>query len=201
MQKIFSSKSGWLFSLTGLILVNVLASFWPLRFDLTSEGRYTLSAPVRKMLGNIHDEVRIDIYLQGNLKSGLRKLKNSTEALLQEFNDYAHGNIKYRFVDPVAGGDDSVRMKILDSLSRLLKDTVEGSQLPLMRCAMMDAVVSVVLASALTIIFCETPIRNPPVISLLKTNLSSLFMCAQHWRMKSFFTMSCSLPISIKRDK
>ena len=61
------------------------------------------------MLGNIHDEVRIDIYLQGNLKSGLRKLKNSTEALLQEFNDYADGNIQYRFVDPVAGGDDSSR--------------------------------------------------------------------------------------------
>ena len=119
MQKIFSSKSGWLFSLTGLILVNVLASFWPLRFDLTSEGRYTLSAPVRKMLGNIHDEVRVDIYLQGNLKSGLRKLKNSTEAILQEFNDYANGNIQYRFVDPVAGGDDSTRLKILDSLSRM----------------------------------------------------------------------------------
>src|SRR6185312_8826999 len=119
MQKIFSSKSGWFFLLIGLILVNVLASFWPLRLDLTSENRYTLSRPVKKMLGNIHDEVRIDIYLQGNLKSGLRKLKNSTEALLQEFNDYAHGNIKYRFVDPVAGGDDSARMKILDSLSRM----------------------------------------------------------------------------------
>lgn len=119
MQKIFSSKSGWFFLLIGLILVNILASFWPLRLDLTSEKRYTLSAPVKKMLGNIHDQVRIDIYLQGNLKSGLRKLKNSTEAMLQEFNDYADGNIRYRFVDPVAGGDDSARMLILDSLSRM----------------------------------------------------------------------------------
>ena len=44
MQKIFSSKSGWFFLLIGLILVNILASFWPLRFDLTSEKRYTLSS-------------------------------------------------------------------------------------------------------------------------------------------------------------
>ncbi|HEY4154584.1 MAG TPA: gliding motility-associated ABC transporter substrate-binding protein GldG, partial [Puia sp.] len=119
MHKIFSSKSGWFFLLIGLILVNILASYWPLRFDLSSEKRYSLSAPVKKMLGNIHDEVRIDIYLQGNLKQGLRKLRNSTEALLQEFNDYADGNIHYRFVDPVAGGDDSTRAMILDSLRRM----------------------------------------------------------------------------------
>jgi gliding-associated putative ABC transporter substrate-binding component GldG len=119
MQKIFFSKWGWFFLLIGLLLVNILASFWPLRFDLTSEKRYTLSEPVKQMLGRIHDEVRVDIYLQGNLKSGLRKLKNSTEAILQEFNDYADGNIKYRFVDPVAGADDSTRMTIMDSLSRM----------------------------------------------------------------------------------
>ncbi|HVU83300.1 MAG TPA: gliding motility-associated ABC transporter substrate-binding protein GldG [Puia sp.] len=119
MQKIFFSKWGWFFLLIGLLLVNILASFWPLRFDLTSEKRYTLSEPVKQMLGRIHDEVRVDIYLQGNLKSGLRKLKNSTEAILQEFNDYADGNIKYRFVDPVTGADDSTRMTIMDSLSRM----------------------------------------------------------------------------------
>jgi gliding-associated putative ABC transporter substrate-binding component GldG len=119
MHKIFTSKSGWFYLLIVVILVNILASFWSLRFDLTSEKRYTLSAPVKQMLKHIHHEVNIDIYLQGNLKSGLRKLRNNTEALLQEFNDYADGNIHYRFVDPVAGGDDSTRTMILDSLSRM----------------------------------------------------------------------------------
>lgn len=119
MHKIFSSKPGWFYLLIVLLLVNILASFWPLRFDLTNEKRYTLSAPVKQMLQHIHDEVNIDIYLQGNLKSGLRKLSNSTEALLQEFNDYADGNIHYRFVDPVAGGDDTTRAMMLDSLSRM----------------------------------------------------------------------------------
>jgi gliding-associated putative ABC transporter substrate-binding component GldG len=119
MRKIFYSKSGWFYLLVLLVLVNIGASFIPLRFDLTSEKRYTLSAPVKRMLRGIHDEVNIDVYLQGNLKSGLRKLRNSTEALLQEFNDYADGNIHYRFIDPVAGGDDSSRGMILDSLSRM----------------------------------------------------------------------------------
>jgi len=119
MQKIFSSKSGWFYLLIVLLVINIGASFWSLRFDLSSEKKYTLSAPVKQMLRNVHDEVNIDIYLQGNLKSGLRKLRNSTEALLQDFNDYADGNIHYRFVDPVAGGDDTTRAMILDSLSRM----------------------------------------------------------------------------------
>ena len=71
------------------------------------------------MLGRIHDQVNIDILLEGNLKSGLRKLRNSTEDLLQEFNEYADGNIHYRLIDPVAGGDDTSRAIILDSLSKM----------------------------------------------------------------------------------
>jgi ABC-2 type transport system permease protein len=49
----------------------------------------------------------------------LRKLRNSTEALLQEFNEYADGNIQFRFIDPVAGGDDTSRAILLDSLAKM----------------------------------------------------------------------------------
>ncbi|HCL83797.1 MAG TPA: gliding motility-associated ABC transporter substrate-binding protein GldG, partial [Chitinophagaceae bacterium] len=86
---------------------------------MTSEKRFTLTAPVKRMLGRVHDQVNIDILLEGNLKSGLRKLRNSTEAILQEFNEYAGGNIHYRLIDPVADGDDSTRALILDSLARM----------------------------------------------------------------------------------
>src|ERR1035438_7909711 len=109
MQKLFNSGFGWLYLLIGIILLNILASHINIRYDMTSEKRYTLSKPVKIMLGSIHEPVNIDILLEGNLKSGLRKLRNSTEALLQEFNEYADGNINYRLVDPVAGGDDSSR--------------------------------------------------------------------------------------------
>jgi ABC-2 type transport system permease protein len=119
MQKLFNSGFGWLYLLIGIILLNILASHINIRYDMTSEKRYTLSKPVKIMLGSIHEPVNIDILLEGNLKSGLRKLRNSTEALLQEFNEYADGNINYRLVDPVAGGDDSSRAIILDSLAKM----------------------------------------------------------------------------------
>lgn len=119
MRKLSNARFGWFYLLIGVILLNILASYFNIRYDMTSEKRYTLTRPVKNMLGRIHEQVNIDILLEGNLKSGLRKLRNSTEALLQEFNEYADGNIHYRLIDPVAGGDDTSRAIILDSLAKM----------------------------------------------------------------------------------
>ena len=119
IKRLFNKKFGWLYLLICTVLVNVIASFFNLRFDMTSEKRFTLTLPVREMLRRVHDQIDIDILLEGNLKSGLRKLRNNTEDLLQEFNQYAGGNIHYRLIDPVGGIDDTSRAIILDSLSRM----------------------------------------------------------------------------------
>jgi ABC-2 type transport system permease protein len=119
MQKLLNSKFGWLYLLSAIVILNIIASHVRARYDMTSEKRYTLSAPVKTMLGRLHEQVNVDILLDGNLKSGLRKLRNSTEDLLNEFNEYADGNIHYRIIDPVAGGDDSTRTMILDSLAKM----------------------------------------------------------------------------------
>jgi ABC-2 type transport system permease protein len=119
MGKLINSKFGWLYLLAGIVILNILSSFWNARYDMTSEKRYTLTSSVRKMLGRVHEQVNVDILLEGNLKSGLRKLRNSTESMLQEFNEHADGNIHYRLIDPVAGLDDSSRVTMLDSLARM----------------------------------------------------------------------------------
>src|SRR5450432_747773 len=119
MQQLFNSRFGWFYLLIGIVMLNILASHVNARYDMTSEKRYTLTGPVKKMLGRVNGQVNIDILLEGNLKSGLRKLRNSTESLLREFNEYADGNIHYRLIDPVAGGDDTSRAILLDSLSKM----------------------------------------------------------------------------------
>ena len=119
MQKLFHSMLGWFYLLTGILLLNILVSRINLSYDMTSEKRYTLTNPVKNLLSRIHEQINVDILLDGNLKSGLRKLRNSTESILQEFNEYADGNIHYRILDPVAGGDDTTRAMQLDSLAKL----------------------------------------------------------------------------------
>ena len=71
MQKFFNSRFGWLYLLIGVIIVNILVAHVNVRYDMTSEKRFTLTKPVKKMLGRIHEQVNIDILLEGNLKSGL----------------------------------------------------------------------------------------------------------------------------------
>jgi gliding-associated putative ABC transporter substrate-binding component GldG len=119
MKKLMNSRFGWFFLLTGIVILNIFVSLGNLRYDMTSEKRYTLTTPVKNMLGRVHESVNIDILLEGNLKSGLRKLRNSTETLLQEFNEYADGNIHYRIIDPVAGDDDTTRAIVMDSLAKM----------------------------------------------------------------------------------
>ncbi len=119
MKNKLNSKFGWFYLLVGLIILNLLASYINVRYDMTSEKRYTLTMPVKNMLGRIHEQVNIDILLEGNLKSGLRKLRNGAETLLQEFNEYAGGNIHYRIIDPVAGIDDTSKAIVMDSLAKM----------------------------------------------------------------------------------
>lgn len=113
------SKYNWLFLLLILAAVNFIASQWHYRLDLTQEKRYTLSEPTKKLLGNLDDEVTIDVFLKGDLKAGIRKLKNSTSDLLQEFNEYGKGRIYFRFIDPLTELGDTAKAVLLDSLRRM----------------------------------------------------------------------------------
>lgn len=83
-----------------LIALNLLAATFHYRIDLTNEKRFTISAPVKKILKNIDDVIEVDIFLKGDLPSGFKKLAATSEELLQEFKEYAKGNIRYKLVSP-----------------------------------------------------------------------------------------------------
>lgn len=86
--------------------INLLASLWHQRIDLTGEKRFTLSAPTKKMLKQIDGEIKIDILLKGEFPSAFKRLANSAEETLQEFKEVAGNKISYRFVLPDDELDD-----------------------------------------------------------------------------------------------
>ena len=119
MKKILTSRFDWLFVTMLIIAVNWVASRYHYRADLTAEKRYTLGEPTKKLLGNLDDEIDIDVFLTGNLKSGIRNLSQKTEELLSEFREYGKGRIEFRFFDPLTELDDSAKANFLDSLGRM----------------------------------------------------------------------------------
>src|ERR1700686_5318061 len=109
MNKLVSSKYWWLYLIIIIVAINFVATQFHYRLDLTKEKRYTLSSPTKKLLQNLDDNIKIDIFLTGDLKAGVKKLSKSTEELLSEFKEYGKGKIYFRFFDPLTDLDDSAK--------------------------------------------------------------------------------------------
>lgn len=107
------SKYWWIGLLIVVIAINYLASFIHYRVDLTSEKRYTLSQPTKKLLGSLGDRVGIDVFLAGDMPADFRNLRNNAEELLQEFREYGNNNVQVRFIKPGSGLSDTARENFL----------------------------------------------------------------------------------------
>ncbi|MFK7907157.1 MAG: gliding motility-associated ABC transporter substrate-binding protein GldG [Chitinophagales bacterium] len=100
-----------------LIAVNVLSSTVYQRFDLTKEGRFTLTDATQDLLVDLDDVVYVRVYLEGELNAGFRRLQNGTLDMLNEFRAYAGNNIEYEFIDPIGGSSVQERKAIIKQFS------------------------------------------------------------------------------------
>jgi ABC-2 type transport system permease protein len=113
------NKLWWLYVLIGVVAINFVASLIHYRLDLTSEKRFTLSEPTKRLLQNIDDRVIIDVFLAGDLPADFRNLRNDAEELLQEFRETAGTSLSFRFRRPGEGMDENGRQQFLLSLDSL----------------------------------------------------------------------------------
>ncbi len=119
MKKVFSSAYGWIFLLVILAGINLLASQFHGRWDLTQEKRYTLSQPTKNMLRGLREPVSVTVFLSGDMPAGFKKLANSTRELLEDCKEYGRNNLQFSFVKPGEGLDDSAKKLFQDSLYKL----------------------------------------------------------------------------------
>lgn len=112
--------TNWLILLNGILLVvwvNMLADTWPVRLDLTEENRYSITEPTKELLRDLDDVVYVEVYLEGELPSNLKRLQKSIRETLEEFSIYAGKNIQYVFKNPVAGGSRQAQEQMMIELS------------------------------------------------------------------------------------
>jgi ABC-2 type transport system permease protein len=120
MKKLISSKYWWAWLLIALVLLNYLASFLHFRVDLTTEKRYTLSEPTKKLIRNLNDRVQISFFLDGEMPAPFKNLSNSTKELLEEFRELGKNNIHLKIGRPGEGMNDTARL----SYVRYLEDSL-----------------------------------------------------------------------------
>jgi gliding-associated putative ABC transporter substrate-binding component GldG len=99
MKKLFASKYDWLVVLVAIVVLNLLAGQFRLRYDATSEKNYSLSAATKSLLKNLEEPVTIDVLMKGQFPAVFRKLQLSTEDLLKEMKEYAGPQLQFRFIE------------------------------------------------------------------------------------------------------
>ncbi|WP_276496179.1 gliding motility-associated ABC transporter substrate-binding protein GldG [Pontibacter litorisediminis] len=124
----------FLASVAGIILLNLLAANYFFRLDLTEDKRYTIAPVTKQMLGDLQQEVVVDVYLEGDFPAGFKRLQQSVRETLDEFRIYADGNLRYNFIDPTEISDEEQRNEFYTSLAKKgimptnLRATEEGKQ-------------------------------------------------------------------------
>ena len=88
-----------------LVIVNLIASKWFFRLDLTSEKRHTLSSTSVNFLKELPSEVLVKVYLSGDLNVGFQRLSKASREMLEEFRSVADRKVDFRFIDPNEGNE------------------------------------------------------------------------------------------------
>ncbi len=98
----FKKKAYFRFTLLTIFLIgaNVLIQSVNWRIDLTSDKRFTISEPTKKVLKSLDDKVYFRIFLSGDLPAEYRRLQVAIRDMLDEYNAYSHHKIVYEFYNP-----------------------------------------------------------------------------------------------------
>ena len=99
------------------ILLNQLTSFYFFRLDLTEEKRYTIKTPTKELLRKLDDDVYVEVYLEGDLNAGFRRLRKAVQETLEEFRIYSDNKIHYVFKDPAAAMGQQAQQEFMTSLA------------------------------------------------------------------------------------
>ena len=96
--------------------VCILLSLVHIRVDLTEDRRFTLAEPTRKILRELKSDVKVDVWLDGDLPIAFRKLRRNVEQYLDEFRIASGRKIKYDFINPSGSSDRAEREKLHSEL-------------------------------------------------------------------------------------
>jgi ABC-2 type transport system permease protein len=86
-----------------LLLLNFAAQQAYTRFDFTREKRFTLTDKSRQVLNKSTQEITITVFLEGDLPSAFKRLRNATQDLLADYKASTKVKLNVVFVDPIAG--------------------------------------------------------------------------------------------------
>jgi gliding motility-associatede transport system auxiliary component len=87
----------------GLVLVNYLATSFPVRYDATAEKIYTLSPGTKALLSKVSEPTTLDLYYSSNASGQFIEYKNYADRVREMLRQYvraSHGMVRLNVIDP-----------------------------------------------------------------------------------------------------
>ncbi len=112
MRKYYSS----LVFILLIILTNTLVSFTDFSFDLTSDGKHSISEETIKTLEEVDDIVFIKVYLEGVFPAEFKHLHSEVLNLLSSFKTIADDNLEFEFINPSESGNEREKVDLYKQL-------------------------------------------------------------------------------------
>lgn len=98
------------------VSLNILASHYFFRADLTEDKRYSISEAGKDLLSKVNDKLIIKIYLTGELDPGYDRLSKAVQEKMEEFKVYSSGQLEVQYIDPNQETDLAMRARMQQQL-------------------------------------------------------------------------------------
>ena len=99
-----------IFFISVLVIV-CISLFYHFRIDLTSDKRYSISDQTKNLMTKIDGNLKVTVYLDGDLNPGFQRLKKSTGELLDELSVYTDKSIEINYQNPSIASSQELREK------------------------------------------------------------------------------------------
>ncbi len=98
------------------VLINLLASHFFFRLDLTEEKRYSIKPATKQLLEELDDVVYVEIFLEGEMNAAFRRFQKAIRETLDEFRVYSNNRFQYTFTDPATALSQKARTEFMNEL-------------------------------------------------------------------------------------
>ena len=89
-----------------ILVIQLIASSYSFRVDLTADQRYSLSESTKDFIKSVEQPLRIDVFLSGKLPQDYKRLRTETEVLLQSLES-VNDRFYFEFIDPFEGSENT----------------------------------------------------------------------------------------------
>jgi len=111
-----------------LILLNLLASQYHARLDLTEDRQYTLSEATKNVLRNLEEPVTVKAYFSKELPPNIAKTRDDFQNLLVEYANRSDDQVLFEFINP--NENESIEQEALQhGIQPVLLDIREKDQI------------------------------------------------------------------------